>query len=98
VAPSDASAAATPVDEDAPWGLPKDGTSICILHRTAFTIGHDGAKRQPLWVAYNIKSEYVGLPALGKRKFVPDPELPAEESAVDSDYRNSGYERGHIVS
>jgi endonuclease G len=91
------SAASAPAYEDAPWGLPVGSPSVRVLSRVAFTIGHDGVKRQPRWVAYHIKSEYVGLPALGKRKFVPDPELPEEESAKKSDYENSGYDRGHMA-
>jgi endonuclease G len=83
--------------EDTPWGLPKDGSSLHILTHIAFTIGYDSAKKEPRWVAYNIKSEYVGLPSLGKRNFKPDPDLPEEESAKDSDYKNSGYDRGHMA-
>lgn len=83
-----------PRDENAPWGMPKASR---ILHRIAFVVGYDPAKRQPAWVAYRVDKENVGLKGLTKRKFVPDPDLPLEESAWDEDYRGSGYDRGHMA-
>lgn len=78
-----------------PFGKPIPACTC--LSKTAFVIGHDGEKRQPRWVAYWVSSETADLPGIGKRKFVPDPELPESENAKDSDYAKSGYDRGHMA-
>lgn len=82
------------LNSDTPWGYPHAGK---LLHKVAFTIGYDPQKREPLWVAYHVDRENVGLRGLTKRQFVPDPELPPDESATDRDYRGSGYDRGHMA-
>ncbi len=81
-------------DEFAPWGYP---AAPKILRKTAFVVGYDPEKRIPLWVAYNVIRANARLPGLGERAFKPDPELPRDESAWDSDYKGSGYDRGHMA-
>ena len=84
-----------------PLGFPdfqnKEADKYRILVKTSFVIGHSGIRRQPLWVAYRVTDEYANLPKLGKRRFKADSELPEDERAFPSDYKDSGFDRVHLA-
>ncbi|MDO4592846.1 MAG: DNA/RNA non-specific endonuclease [Comamonadaceae bacterium] len=64
----------------------------------AFAIMHNGNTRTPLFVAQRMNKALVE-DADEKRtnKFFADARLPRAERAELSDYRNSGYSRGHMA-
>ncbi|MCX7703216.1 MAG: DNA/RNA non-specific endonuclease [Planctomycetota bacterium] len=86
-----------PSHRHAYWGLPKGGENLCQLERTAFTSGYSTNHKQPLWVAYNVNWKTLETSQERENKFKPDPAVPEKESATDNDYKNSGYDRGHIA-
>ena len=84
--------------EHTPYGLPApavaDSKQVC---RFGYALQHDNRKKVPLWVAYTITPER----ALGcfprTSGFSAEPSVPAGKRAEDTDYANSGYDRGHLA-
>lgn len=77
------------------YGIPS--TNGKILYRTGYVLLHDNKKKEPIWVSYHLTADELNLPQLKRsNKFAPDPDLLAGERAELSDYKNSGYDRGHM--
>lgn len=73
---------------------PGSRTPLC---RDAYAVLHDNDRREPLWVSYVLTGPHSLGCARRKDKFRPDPDLPARVRAELSDYRSSGYDRGHLA-
>lgn len=67
-----------------------------ILRRTGYVVSYNRDTRLPNWVAWHLTAEHVDgkYPRKGI-KFRADTDVP-EPRATDSDYYNSGYDRGHM--
>jgi endonuclease G len=79
------------------FGLPScsaPGQELAV--RSAFLLCHSSSLRVPLWTAHELKRENLGTAVSRPRRFRRDTAL-AQPGAHDSDYRNSGYSRGHLV-
>ncbi|MBB6193114.1 endonuclease G [Sphingobium wenxiniae] len=78
-------------------GLDRRTTTVCY---TAFAIGYSGITRTPLWSAERLTAEAV---ASGKgfnrdgMEFHPDAHIPGRDRSLLSDYRRSGWSRGHMA-
>lgn len=69
---------------------------IQILEQPFFVIGYDNQRKNPAWVVYDLDGPIVNTGRSPQRpRFVPDPRTSAH--VLDSDYINSGYDRGHMV-
>lgn len=67
-----------------------------ILHRTGYTVSYNKATLLPNWVAWHLTADRLEGPAKRpNRAFHEDTDVP-EPRAVDADYYNSGYDRGHL--
>lgn len=77
------------------WGYP--GGSGTILPKPHFVILHDNAKKVPVWVTYHLSREALQGTEERSDDFRPDSALPAGQRAELADYRNSGYDRGHMA-
>lgn len=77
------------------WGYPLPYKQL--LERIGYTASHDPSWKIPHWVSYHVTAQYVNAPKLVERKFKPDPDLPVGQRAELSDYKNSGYDRGHLA-
>jgi endonuclease G len=76
--------------------LPVGGTFDVVQH-TYYSLGYDEEKEGAAWVAYELFGENVAGPWVERTNdFRPDPKLPGG-SADKSDFRGSGYDRGHLV-
>lgn len=90
----DSIAAALPCDIGLPALRPHSGEQI--LRRTAYTASYDSGTRLPYWVAWHLTAEHTdGEYGRKGLKFAEDEDVP-EPRATDSDYYNSGYDRGHL--
>ncbi|MFN7924548.1 MAG: DNA/RNA non-specific endonuclease [Bryobacteraceae bacterium] len=67
-----------------------------LATRSAFVLCHSASLRVPVWTAYEITPERLNGRAQRPRHFRRDLVL-AQPGASDSDYRNSGWVRGHLV-
>ena len=73
-----------------------DRTERIITHK-GYTVSYNADWKIPNWVAYELTDvEVAGEEPRGK-KFVPDPMVPKYESATTEDYKNSGWDRGHMA-
>ena len=72
------------------------GSEGKILRRVGYTTSYNSQNRIPNWVAWHLPASHVG----GRHKrdnqvFHEDTDV-ANPRAYDSDYRGSGYDRGHM--
>ena len=78
---------------NAPWGVPR---ADLILNRLGYVLGYDLKQRLLSWIAYSIGPTIQRVPRT--QKFIADPAIAREKQASPSDYRQSGYDRGHMIS
>jgi DNA/RNA endonuclease G (NUC1) len=89
------------LDAQCPLGQPElrraeDFGMTYIVTRDGYALEASEKDRIPIWVCERITRHQVTGPLTGERvKFRADPLLPVEARAVDRDYTNSGYDRGH---
>jgi endonuclease G len=73
------------------------GRNERIIAHTGYTVSYNSKLKIPNWVAYELtRAESEGTLPRDDR-FIPDPDIPVEESAVSDDYKNSGWDRGHMA-
>lgn len=72
------------------------GTHEIILEHKAYRLSFNPTWRIANWVAYELTREELINRVRRKNNFRPDP-LLGRNSAVDADYRRSGYDRGHLA-
>lgn len=82
-----------------PYGSPVDSlkntTKVC---RTAYYLEHDNQAKIPVWVSYTLEPAHTIGCVKRTNKFAPDFSLNKGERAELNDYRNSGYDKGHIAN
>src|ERR1051325_5507439 len=67
-----------------------------IVSHAAYTLCYSEADEQARWVAYSLTKEMCSTNAVKRKdKFMADPSVKTG-SAEPSDYKNSGYDRGHL--
>ncbi len=79
-------------------GIPTDDdiSDDRLLDERSFVVSYNPIRRVPNWAAWRLDRSYLGH-VQRTRAFRPDPALPADLYRVDaSDYRHSGYDRGHL--
>ncbi len=68
-----------------------------IITHIGYAVSYNSEWKIPNWVAYELtKEEVEGVTPRGKH-FIPDPEVPLGKSATTDDYKNSGWDRGHMA-
>lgn len=76
--------------------IPLLGEGDVVTIHTGFSLLYDEEHEQPRWVAYELtRDEIYGVHERADN-FRPDPSIPSG-SATLADYRNSGYDRGHLI-
>jgi DNA/RNA non-specific endonuclease len=79
------------------FGIPAcSGTTQEFADRSFFVICHSSSQKVPLWVGYELTPEQLKSAATRPAHFRHDPDL-SSPGAYDSDYKNSGYSRGHMA-
>ncbi|MBR6439557.1 MAG: DNA/RNA non-specific endonuclease [Bacteroidales bacterium] len=73
-----------------------DRTERVIVHK-GYTVSYNVDWKIPNWVAYELTDVEVAGEEPRASKFVPDPMVPKYESATTDDYKNSGWDRGHMA-
>jgi len=78
-------------------GYPVTTNADTVLTYAAFSLGYNEAHEQPAWVAYVLtREEVLGDSVRRTDRFRADT-LIRSGSAELSDYRGSGYDRGHLA-
>jgi endonuclease G len=68
-----------------------------VLNHTAYSLSYDTIHHLAKWAIYTLSKENVANKvAERKNKFTPDPLLPYSTN-LDKDYKNSGFDKGHLV-
>lgn len=81
--------------EFAKLGVPgMEGTLLC---RKGYLLAHDPSRKTPIWVAEHLTHDKAGASLARTNNFQPDPDLEEGERAELSDYKGSGYDRGHMA-
>ena len=81
--------------EFAAYGVP--GLSGDLLCRKGYLLSHDSARKTPVWVAEHLTREKAEKNVRRSDDFRPDSDLAQGKRAELSDYRGSGYDRGHMA-
>lgn len=67
-----------------------------ILHRTGYTVSYNRTTMLPNWVAWHLTAAHAdGSAKRSGISFQEDEDVPSPR-ATDTDYRSSGYDRGHM--
>ena len=67
-----------------------------ILKRKGYTVSYNRRLNLPNWVAWELNREKLVERESRSDKFLPDPDLPADEAVTTDDYKRSGWDRGHM--
>lgn len=67
-----------------------------ILQHNGFTVSYNKKYRLPNWVAWLLTRQRTGGTEKRADNFQPDESIKQGPVAEDSDYRRSGYDRGHM--
>jgi len=67
-----------------------------VVQRTAYTFAYNEAHEQANWVAYILTKAHLGDGVERSNKFLEDP-LVSTQTATNSDYAKSSYDRGHLA-
>jgi endonuclease G, mitochondrial len=66
------------------------------LEKTALQISYNPEHKQANWVFYELGREQLRNCVQRNNNFKQDPELDDRDAATLADYKNSGYDRGHL--
>lgn len=83
---------------EAPYGLPTDNVDGEVVAHKAFVLKHDNAAKIPVWVAYTLTPQHSEGLVARQDSFKADTLIPVGERAELNDYRNSGYDKGHLAN
>ncbi|MCF6777796.1 DNA/RNA non-specific endonuclease [Thiotrichales bacterium 19X7-9] len=67
------------------------------LCRLGYIVGYNYETKQPRWVAYKLTGKSVSNKMKRHNDFQADPAIPEKYRAELSDYKKSGYDRGHLA-
>ncbi len=68
-----------------------------VLKRDGYSLGYSFDRKTALWVSYIISKNSIGVDLERGDKFYADPKIPEEHRVKPEDYRNSGYDKGHLA-
>ncbi len=69
-----------------------------LLVKPQYVTAYDTTRKVPRWVSWEVSSAWLGAAARSS-SFHQDAQLPAgTPQATDADYRNSGFDRGHLCA
>ncbi len=76
--------------------LPKHSASDQIIRHLAYTLCYSEQHEQATWVAYELTRSETQKSVERSNKFMIDPQVKTK-SATKADYKESGYDRGHLA-
>lgn len=67
-----------------------------LIEHIGYTVSYNSSTKNPNWVGYELTAEEVAGVVARESNFTCDP-LAKGTQATDDDYRNSGWDRGHMA-
>ncbi|WP_373726091.1 DNA/RNA non-specific endonuclease [Bacteroides heparinolyticus] len=67
-----------------------------ILYRRGYAVSYNRDLKIPNWVAWELTPAKLIERESRSSKFLPDPDLPADEAVTTDDYKGAGLDRGHM--
>ncbi len=74
----------------------RSGSGELILQREGYTVSYNSETKIPNWVAWHLTADHIDGPYKRKGVSFAEDEEVAEPRATLTDYRSSGYDRGHM--
>ncbi len=68
-----------------------------VLDRRGYSLGYSYQYKSALWVSYIISAGSIGIDVERSDHFYADPDIPENYRVHPDDYRNSGYDKGHLA-
>lgn len=85
-----------PTDSQERFYLPTS-QSATVIHHKYYSLAYAEKHEQAEWVAYELRRDRLKPPWVGRTEdFRPDAAI-STKSALPLDYRNSGFDKGHLV-
>ena len=79
------------------FALPAINKNDEIVKHKNYTLRYEEKYEVPAWVVHKLRGEFTkGHASRGDNQFIPDKKTD-NNSALSTDYSNSGYDRGHMV-
>lgn len=85
-----------PVPEQLELPAPLTDRPETILRHKGYTTSYNATHKVPNWVAWTLSPEKLIEAVSRTNKFLPDPQLSADEAVTTDDYKNCGMDRGHM--
>lgn len=76
--------------------IPTTGTNGQVISHSAYTLEYSEGHEQPFWVAYELTAFEVAGAYKRSNNFRPDRTVRTGSAAL-SDYKGSGFDRGHLA-
>lgn len=73
----------------------KKGVAEQLLYRKAYVVSYNKTTRNPNWVSWHLTAAHTDGDIPRQQAFFEDEEVPFPKALL-SDYRGSGYDRGHM--
>jgi len=68
-----------------------------VLNRDGYSLGYSFNQRCALWVSYIISKNSIGVDVERGDGFYADPDIPEEYRVAPEDFRNTGFDKGHLA-
>jgi endonuclease G len=68
-----------------------------VLNRDGYSLGYSYERKCALWASYIISKGSIGIDVDRSNDFDPDPDIPEEYQLHPDDFRNTGYDKGHLA-
>lgn len=68
-----------------------------VLDRDGYSIGYSYERRCALWASYIISKGSIGVDLERSNDFDADPDIPEKYRVQPDDFRNTGYDKGHMA-
>lgn len=83
-------------ESDEVINLPESKDELEIIYHKYYTLGYSEPNEQAAWVQYMLTQEMVNGSTKRENHFREDPTV-STGSSIPSDYKNSGFDRGHLA-
>ena len=78
------------------YELPAIAQGEMIVRHTGYTLSYNKEHNTPNWSAWCLTAEHTDGPVPRGKKFWDDPAIPTPYRVTYYDYKESGYDRGHM--